>query len=59
MKEAVDRQQLKIQTSLVNDENVDINCRSKREGGKAEIEMMDDDIYEQYLDLKKASTTGY
>lgn len=30
MKNAVDRQELKIQTSLVNDENVDINNRMGR-----------------------------
>jgi hypothetical protein len=34
MKEAVDKQELKIQTSLVNDENVDVNNAGRRNGNK-------------------------
>ena len=38
MKDAVDRQELKIQTSLVNDENVDMSNRRARFGGEMEVE---------------------
>ncbi len=47
MKDAVDRQELKIQTSLVNDENVDITNRAHRKSyNKIPQQDMDDEMSE-------------
>ena len=45
MKNAVDRQELKIQTSLVNDENVDVNNRM----GRKNVWGSDECMEQEYL----------